>query len=132
MKKQDAIFLDKTGTITSGKLTVVKIIPDAQIDQKEILSLAGSAEKYSDHPLAKPVLSTAIARGIPIEEPKEFSSDTGRGVRALVQGASIYVGRLDYMRENNFAISKGIERAFYHEEKQSMCMVSSCQKIRKK
>ncbi|HHX61149.1 MAG TPA: cation-translocating P-type ATPase, partial [Epulopiscium sp.] len=102
--KLDAIFLDKTGTITSGKLTVVKIIPDAQIDQKEILSLAGSAEKYSDHPLAKPVLSIAIARGIPLEGPKEFSSETGRGVRAIVKGASIYVGRLDYMRENDFAI----------------------------
>lgn len=87
--------------------------------KEEILSLAASAEKYSDHPLAKAIVAATISRDIDIEEAKEFSSETGKGVRAKVKGASVYVGRFDYMVENNFIISREIEKAFNHEQIQS-------------
>ena len=103
---------------------VVKVIPDAKSAEEEILSLVASTEKYSDHPLAKAIVASTTARGISIEEPKEFSSETGIGVMAKVKDASVYVGRFDYMMENNFTIPIEIEKAFINEEEQSRtCIV---------
>lgn len=122
--KIDDIFIDKTGTITTGRAAVVNVIPNAKTTEKEILSLAASAEKYSDHPLAKAIVAATIARGISIEEPKEFSSETGIGVIAKVKDASVYVGRFDYMMENNFDIPIEIEKAFNYEEKLSRTCIA--------
>lgn len=122
--KLDAIFIDKTGTITTGRPDVVKVIPDTKSTEEEVLSLAASAEKYSDHPLAKAIVVSTIARGISIEEPKEFSSETGIGVKVEVKDVSVCVGRFDYMMDNNFTIPVEFKKAFNYEEKQSRTCIA--------
>lgn len=122
--KLDVVFIDKTGTITTGRPTVVKVIADIKSTEEEVLSLAASTEKYSNHPLAKAIVLSTIARGISIEEPKEFSSETSIGVTAKVKDISVCVGSFDYMIENNFAIPIEFKRAFINEENQSRTCIA--------
>jgi Cu+-exporting ATPase len=81
------VVLDKTGTITQGKPRVMGAVDD------ELLSLAASAELYSEHPLGKAIVEEARARGLRVEEPAEFGVTAGNGVRARVGGREVVVGR---------------------------------------
>jgi P-type Cu+ transporter len=83
----DTVVLDKTGTITAGRPQVVRFT------SAEVLGLAASAERYSEHPIGKAILAAAIAEGIPLEEPERFSAQAGHGVRARVGGLDVVVGR---------------------------------------
>ena len=88
-----AIVLDKTGTITHGKPSVTRITPAAGFDEGEVLRLAASAERYSEHPLGRAIVEEAERRGIALEETTEFSARTGLGVRARIGGRVVEVGR---------------------------------------
>jgi Cu+-exporting ATPase len=88
----DTVVLDKTGTITRGKPVVAQIISHNGIAEDELLRLAASAEQYSEHPLARAVVSHAEARGLHLAEPESFHNDAGYGVVAQVAGAGILVG----------------------------------------
>ncbi len=88
-----AIVLDKTGTITRGKPSVTRITPAAGFDEGEVLRLAASAERYSEHPLGRAIVEEAERRGIALEETTEFSAQTGLGVRARIGGRVVEVGR---------------------------------------
>jgi Cu+-exporting ATPase len=83
----DTIILDKTGTITAGRPQVVRFPND------EVLRLAASAERYSEHPIGKAIVEAAVARGLRIEDSESFSALTGHGVRARVGGREVLVGR---------------------------------------
>jgi Cu+-exporting ATPase len=83
----DTVMLDKTGTITQGKPRVTGAVDD------EVLRLAASAERYSEHPLGKAIVEAARERGLRLEEPTEFSAQAGHGVRARVGGHEVVVGR---------------------------------------
>jgi Cu+-exporting ATPase len=89
----DTVVLDKTGTITHGKPVVTAILPAAGFDEDELLRLAASAERYSEHPLGKAVVEAAAARGIALAEPSEFGVTAGHSVRARVDGREVVVGR---------------------------------------
>jgi Cu+-exporting ATPase len=89
----DTVVLDKTGTITRGRPEVTAIRVEAGFAEDELLRLAASAERYSEHPLAKAVVEAARVRGIALAEPESFSADTGHGVRARVDGRQVVVGR---------------------------------------
>jgi P-type Cu+ transporter len=89
----DTIVLDKTGTITRGRPEVTAVHPEAGFTDDELLRFAGSAERYSEHPLAKAVVEAAQARGIGLVEPESFSAETGHGVRARIGGRHVVVGR---------------------------------------
>jgi Cu+-exporting ATPase len=89
----DTVVLDKTGTLTAGQLRVTGIAPADGWSESELLRLAASAERYSEHPLAKAVVAAAAERGIALEEPGAFSSETGLGVRAVIGGRQVVVGR---------------------------------------
>jgi Cu+-exporting ATPase len=89
----DTIVLDKTGTITRGRPEVTAIRAEAGFSEEELLRMAGSAERYSEHPLAKAVVETAQARGVALVEPESFSAETGHGVRARIDGRQVVVGR---------------------------------------
>jgi Cu+-exporting ATPase len=89
----DTIVLDKTGTITRGKPRVTGVLPAPGRTESELLRLAASAERYSEHPLGKAIVEAAAERGIALEEATEFSALAGHGVRARVAGHEVSIGR---------------------------------------
>ena len=90
-QKVDTIVLDKTGTLTRGEPTVTDIMRDT-ISEQEILFLAGSAEKGSEHPLGEAIVRTAIEKGIALEQAETFEALPGHGIRAVVKGKEIILG----------------------------------------
>jgi Cu+-exporting ATPase len=89
----NTVVLDKTGTITRGKPEVTAVRPAAGWTEDELLKLAASAERYSEHPLGKAIVEAALARGLGLEEAAGFSATAGYGVRARIGGRDISVGR---------------------------------------
>jgi P-type Cu+ transporter len=89
----DTVVFDKTGTLTHGKPVVTAILPAAGFTEDELLRLAASVERYSEHPLGKAVVEAAAGRGIALAEPAEFAATAGHGVRACLDGHEVVVGR---------------------------------------
>src|SRR5215469_8048682 len=98
--KINAFIFDKTGTLTTGELAVSRLQPLNAVTPAELLRLAASAEKYSNHPTAKALSQLAGEAGVPLIEPKEFSEAAGRGIKAQVNGSVILVGRAQWLRDN--------------------------------
>jgi Cd2+/Zn2+-exporting ATPase len=96
----NAFIFDKTGTLTTGELVVSRLSPLNGITPAELLGLAASAEKYSNHPTAKAMVRLAMETAVPILEPEQFSEASGRGVAANVNGASVLVGREQWLVEH--------------------------------
>lgn len=88
-----SIVLDKTGTITHGKPEVTRIVPAGSFTEAEVLGLAASAERYSEHPLGRAIVEAAERRGIALEDSGEFTARTGLGVRARIGEHVVEVGR---------------------------------------
>lgn len=99
--KLDTVVLDKTGTITMGKPAVVDILPvDEAIESEEqLLKLAASIERGSEHPLGKAIVNKAIERGIDLWEPKNFKAWGGLGVEGQVNGDSFRLGKPNWFHE---------------------------------
>jgi len=89
----DTIVFDKTGTITTGELSLADAWTADGEDARQVLALAAAAEAGSEHPVALAVLDAARERGVELPSASEFRSSPGRGVRALVDGAAVWVGR---------------------------------------
>jgi Cu+-exporting ATPase len=89
----DTVVLDKTGTLTTGRRRVTGILAGGGWTENELLRMAASAERYSEHPLAKAVVQAATDRSIALEEPSAFTAETGHGVRAVIGGREVVVGR---------------------------------------
>ncbi len=90
--KIQSVILDKTGTITKGELEVVEIIPKNGLPIANLLRLAATAERVSEHPLGKALIKKAKEGGIDIDEPKEFMAIPGGGIRAVINGAQVFIG----------------------------------------
>ena len=95
----DTVVLDKTGTITKGKPKVSDII--SKIEEKELLKIAVSLEKSSEHPLAEAVLEKAKEKKIDLVEVEEFVAVSGRGVKGKIAGNIYYGGNQSFLKENN-------------------------------
>jgi Zn2+/Cd2+-exporting ATPase len=98
--KINAFIFDKTGTLTTGQLAVSRLAPVGETKPAELLRLAASAEKYSNHPTAKALAQLADEAGVPLTEPKDFAETAGRGVKAQVNGAHVLVGRAQWLKDN--------------------------------
>ncbi len=96
----NAFIFDKTGTLTTGKLAVSRLAPVGDTQPAELLRLAASAEKYSNHPTAKALAQLAEEAGVPLTEPKNFSESAGRGIKAEVGADTILVGRAAWLQDN--------------------------------
>ena len=107
--KINAFVFDKTGTLTTGQLAVSRLAPIGDTKPAELLLLAASAEKYSNHPTAKALATLAGEAGVPLAEPKDFSETAGRGVKAEINGAKILVGRAQWLKDNG--IDGGFEKS---------------------
>ena len=99
----DAVVLDKTGTLTLGRPEIVDVRPFAVAPQ-ELLRLAASAERYSEHPVARAIVRKAAELRVETMEPGSFSSAAGKGVTCKVEGRTIIVGSRAYLREAGIAV----------------------------
>jgi len=93
LARADVLLIDKTGTLTLGKPTVTDVIPLNGMDENALLSLAASADRYSEHPLAEALRAASRARGLELQEVAEFDSIAGMGVRSRINGTRVSVGR---------------------------------------
>ncbi|KMS77662.1 metal ABC transporter ATPase [Streptomyces leeuwenhoekii] len=93
----DATALDKTGTLTEGapEVTAVRPLPGSGLDEDDLLALAAAAEHPSEHPLARAVVAAARARGLRVAPATDFTATPGRGVKAVVDGQEVRVGRAE-------------------------------------
>ncbi len=92
LAKADVLLIDKTGTLTMGRPEITDVLPFDSVSEEALLSLAASAERYAEHPLAAAVGAAARKRGLAPVEPETFQALPGHGVRAQVNGATITVG----------------------------------------
>ena len=95
--KMEIVALDKTGTITSGEPKVTDLIPADGFRESDLLQLAYSLEKKSEHPLAKAILQKAAEDGIPAGEVSDFSALPGNGLRAVLDGEALIGGSLAFI-----------------------------------
>ena len=91
LEKVDTLVVDKTGTLTEGKPRVVGISQDIENDP-ELLRLAASLERASEHPLGNAVVEAAVKKGLKLSQPQEFQSITGKGILGVVDGHKVAVG----------------------------------------
>jgi Cu+-exporting ATPase len=104
--KIDTLVLDKTGTLTEGKPRVSAVNAEKAWREEELLRLAASAERGSEHPLAQAIVSEAERRGLQLAEPSEFEAVAGRGVTAVVGGRQVEIGSEAFLRERGVAIAE--------------------------
>jgi Cu+-exporting ATPase len=110
MEKVDTLVVDKTGTLTEGKPRIVAIIPAAGFQENEILRLAASVERASEHPLADAIVRAAKERNLDLSKVEEFDAPTGKGATGRVDGKTVVLGN------SNFLASLGIETQSLNEE----------------
>ena len=116
MKRVDTLVVDKTGTLTEGRPRLTECMPGAQVlqspllisrgdshsapePQEALLQMAASAERNSEHPLARAVVEAAKDRGLPLEEAERFESVTGAGVSATVGGRDVAIGKPEFLQQ---------------------------------
>ena len=99
MEKVDTLVVDKTGTLTEGRPKVVAVVPAPGLTETEVLPLAASLERSSEHPLAAAVVAAAKERGVAFGEPADFASVTGKGVTGTVGGRQVALGNARLMQE---------------------------------
>jgi Cu+-exporting ATPase len=92
LHKVDTLVVDKTGTLTEGRPKLVSVIPIGGFEEEEILRLAASLERNSEHPLAEAIVRGAEDRGVKLERSEEFNSITGKGVVGQVDGHKVVLG----------------------------------------
>jgi len=97
--KVDTLIVDKTGTLTEGKPRLVAVLPEAGHDEAEVLRLAASLERGSEHPLAEAIVAGAEERGVEMVSADDFQAVTGMGVKGVVDGRSVALGNSRFMTE---------------------------------
>ncbi|MEV4715044.1 heavy metal translocating P-type ATPase [Micromonospora sp. NPDC049374] len=109
-RRIDTVVLDKTGTVTTGKMTLVDVHPIEDQDADELLRLAGAIEAASEHPIAQAIAAGAADAG-PLPPVTGFANVEGLGVTGLIEGRELVVGRARLLRERGLHISAEVERA---------------------
>jgi len=99
MEKVDTLVIDKTGTLTEGKPRVVGVSVLATYSEDEVLRLAASLEKASEHPLGAAIVNAATEKGLQLSNPTEFRYAVGKGIRGSVEGKRLAVGNAALMKE---------------------------------
>lgn len=97
MEKIDTLVVDKTGTLTEGKPKVVAIVPAAGFAEDDILRIAASVERASEHPLADAIVRAAKEKQLTLAQVEQFDSPTGKGATGKIDGRSIVLGNAKYL-----------------------------------
>ncbi len=111
LKDVKVIAFDKTGTVTKGKPEVTDVVVARDGSERELLRLAGSAERGSEHPLGKAIVEYAEALGVGLNEPRGFEAARGKGVAATVDGTPVVVGSRRLMGEKRVDVSALLPQA---------------------
>ncbi len=98
-EKIDTLVVDKTGTLTEGKPRVTAVHPAAGVAENDLLAIAASLERASEHPLALAIVQTAAERGLALKEATDFDSPVGKGVIGRVDGKAIAIGNRRFLGE---------------------------------
>ena len=101
----DAVILDKTGTLTTGELGVVKMQPAKGVSKSDLLFAAASAERYSKHPAGKALIKIAETAGLKLDDPQNVQEIAGAGVAASIQDQPVLAGRRAWLQERGIDIA---------------------------
>jgi Cu+-exporting ATPase len=107
--KLTTVVFDKTGTLTKGKPSVTDVVPLASSPSDEVLRLAASAEKGSEHPLGEAIVRAASERNLPLEDPRDFEALPGLGIRARVGDRAVLLGNRGLMAQAGIATAAAEE-----------------------
>nr|WP_274378219.1 copper-translocating P-type ATPase [Novosphingobium pentaromativorans] len=110
-EKIDTLIVDKTGTLTEGKPRLVAVLPEAGHEEVQVLRLAASLERGSEHPLAEAIVRGAEERGVQMAEASEFEAVTGKGVRGMVDGRPVALGNLALISDMGLEASAFTDKA---------------------
>jgi Cd2+/Zn2+-exporting ATPase len=105
----DTVVFDKTGTLTQGKPRLLQIIPLSKISESEVLRKGAAAEKFSEHPLGKALVSAATSQKMLLSDPESFEALPGLGIRARVEEEDLFMGRPGSLEEEGISISSEIQ-----------------------
>ncbi|MER5729392.1 heavy metal translocating P-type ATPase [Streptomyces sp. NPDC002138] len=110
-RRVDTVVLDKTGTVTTGRMTLAGVHPAEGTDERELLRLAGSLEHASEHPIARAIATGAaeLAGSLPV--PEDFRNLAGLGVQGVVDGHAVLVGREQLLADWSIALPQDLARA---------------------
>ncbi len=103
--KVKTLILDKTGTITLGKLKVSQVITFGSFDKNEVVSLAATADYFSEHPIAKAIIEYAEAMKLTFDKPKDFTEYQGKGIYIAAKNEKIICGKLSFLIESGIEIT---------------------------
>jgi Cu+-exporting ATPase len=111
MEKVDTLVIDKTGTLTEGKPAVTAIVPAPGFTETDLLRLAASVERASEHPLAAAIVRAAEERGVSTVSVTDFDSPTGKGAVGKVDGKRVALGNAKFLAELNVEVAALSEQA---------------------
>ncbi|OPY54615.1 MAG: putative copper-exporting P-type ATPase A [Methanosaeta sp. PtaU1.Bin112] len=104
----DTVIFDKTGTLTAGKPRLLQIIPLGAVSQDRLLQSAAIAEKFSEHPLGKALVSAAKDRGMILADPERFEALPGLGIRARAGNEEVFLGRIGSLDREGISIDPSV------------------------
>ncbi|MGW1391265.1 heavy metal translocating P-type ATPase [Streptomyces nigra] len=115
-RRVDTVVLDKTGTVTTGRMTLLAVHTAAGTEEEDVLRLAGALEHASEHPVARAVAEGALARLGSLPTPEEFANVPGLGVRGVVEGHTVLVGRERLLTDEVPELPEELRRALESAE----------------
>ena len=123
-RRVDTVVLDKTGTVTTGKMTLTDVVTDEGTDRAELLRLAGAVEDSSEHPIAQAIAKGATQEVGQLPTLSEFTNVEGKGVRGTVENHSVVVGRESLLAETQMTLSPAVAAAKTDAEEQGKTVVA--------
>jgi Cu+-exporting ATPase len=105
MERIDTLVVDKTGTLTQGKPKVVAVVPAPGFDEAEVLRLAASVERASEHPLARAIVEAAAERAVALSEAADFDAPAGKGVIGTVLGRKVVLGNARFLQAARVSVT---------------------------
>ncbi len=123
-RRIDTVVLDKTGTVTSGKMTLVGVIAEEGVDRIELLRLAGALENASEHPIAQAIAKGAGEEAGTLPDPEDFANVEGKGVQGIVDGHAVVVGRESLLADWSQHLSPEVSDAKAAAEREGKTVVA--------
>ncbi|MEU3130440.1 copper-translocating P-type ATPase [Mesorhizobium sp. B2-3-3] len=123
-RKADTILLDKTGTVTTGRMTLIEVHTAGSTDETEVLRLAGALEHSSEHPIARAVAEGAAATVGTLPVPEDFANVPGLGVQGVVDGRAVLVGREKLLGAWAVELPEGLRAAKEEAERNGRTVIA--------
>ncbi|KTR86298.1 carbonate dehydratase [Leucobacter chromiiresistens] len=120
----DTVVLDKTGTVTTGRMTLVDVVVEPGVDRAELLRFAGALEHASEHPIARAIAAGAAAEVGPLPDPEHFENAAGAGVQGVVDGTAVVVGRESLLADWSQQLSPEVAAAKARAEGEGKTVVA--------